>query len=74
MNKFGDVLSKQRQLKNISIKNAAKKLLIKEDQLIALEEQNWQMLPESTFVKGYIKSYSEFLGLNPDNMIALYRR
>lgn len=74
MSKFGDLLREQRKAKNISIKIASVKLLIKKDHLMALEEEDWVNLPEETFVKGYIKSYSQFLGLDQFKMLALYRR
>lgn len=74
MSKFGDLLREQRNAKNISIKKASVKLLIKKEHLIALEEEDWIDLPEATYVKGYIKSYSQFLGLDQFKMLALYRR
>ena len=55
MNKFGEVFSQKRQSKHLTLKQASKKLLIKEDQLAALENEMWDKLPEPTFVKGYIK-------------------
>lgn len=74
MNKFGDVLTGKRQSKGLSLKKISNKLLIKEEHLLALEKENWSKLPETTFVKGYIKTYSEYLGLDPNKMLALYRR
>ena|SRR3990167_897586 len=74
MSSFGELLRQRRESKRISIKKASKKLLIKKDHLIALENEDWQSLPEATFTKGYIKSYSEFLGLDKEKMLAFYRR
>ncbi len=74
MEKFGELLSSQRKVKNISLKKASQKLLIKEEHLEALEAEDWQNLPEATFVKGYIASYARFLGLDVDKILALYRR
>ncbi len=74
MEKFGEILSIQRKTKNISLKKAADKLLIKKEHLEALESENWQNLPEATFVKGYITTYAQFLGLDPQKILALYRR
>src|SRR3990167_11368716 len=74
MEKFGEILSSQRKVKNISLKRASAKLLIKKEHLLALENEDWQSLPEATFVKGYIASYAKFLGLDPAKVLALYRR
>ena len=74
METFGQTLENARTAKKISLKYASQKLLIKKDHLEALERQDWQKLPESTFVKGYITSYSKFLDLDVQKMLALYRR
>ena len=74
MEKFGEILSSQRKVKNISLKRASAKLLIKKEHLLALENEDWQSLPEATFVKGYIATYAKFLGLDSAKILALYRR
>ncbi|OGD85592.1 hypothetical protein A2164_02430 [Candidatus Curtissbacteria bacterium RBG_13_35_7] len=74
MRNFGETFSSKRKSSGISIKKASKKLLIKEEHLKALENEDWQKLPETTFVKGYITSYAQFLNLDPGKMQALFRR
>ena len=74
MEKFGEILASQRSSKNISLKKASAKLLIKIEHLEALENEDWQNLPEATFTKGYISSYAKFLDLDPKKVLALYRR
>ncbi len=74
MKKFGDLFSAQRKKKRISIAQASKELVIKSKHLEALENEDWQSLPEAAFVKGYVKSYAQYLGLDPEYLLALYRR
>lgn len=74
METFGKVLETTRIKKRISLKKASLKLLIKQEHLAALEKEDWPNLPETTFVKGYIISYSKFLDLDADKMLALFRR
>lgn len=74
MNKFGDLLSLARKRKKISIDRASKDLVIKKEHLQALEEENWQILPEPPYVKGYIKSYAKYLNLDAEYTLAIYRR
>ena len=38
----------------------------------ALEEEKYEVLPGTTYVKGYLRTYAKQLGLNPDEIIALY--
>lgn len=74
MSRFGELLKEKRESKRISIVKVSNKLLIKKEHLLALESEDWQSLPESTFVKGYIRNYAEFLSLDQEKMLALYRR
>ncbi len=74
MKKFGDLFSAQRKKKKISLAHVSKELIIKEKHLEALENEDWQNLPEAAFVRGYVKSYAQYLGLDPQYLLALYRR
>jgi len=74
MDTAGDFLLKRRKSKKISLKKAALDLLIKEENLNAIEKSQWQDLPEPTFVKGFIKNYAQYLGLDEEHVLALYRR
>lgn len=74
MKKFGDLLSAQRKKKRISIEKASRELVIKAMHLEALENEDWQNLPEAAFARGYVKSYAQYLGLDSQYLLALYRR
>ena len=74
MKQFGEVLSQERKKKRISLNHAAGDLLIKKEHLEALENHAWADLPDPTFVKGFLKSYASYLGLDPQHILAIYRR
>lgn len=74
MNSVGNSLKEARERKKISLKKAAEDLHIKKEILEDLENSLWEKLPEPTYVKGILRSYSPYLGLNSDHMLALYRR
>lgn len=74
MKTLASLLSSQRKAKKISLKKVSADLLIKEEHLSALESGDWSSLPEPTFVKGFIRNYSQYLGLDPGFLLALYRR
>ncbi|MEX2028788.1 MAG: helix-turn-helix domain-containing protein, partial [Candidatus Curtissbacteria bacterium] len=71
---LGTTLLEKRQERGISIEKAANDLLIKKEHLQALEKGDWQSLPEPPFVRGFIKNYGQYLGLDTDRLQALYRR
>lgn len=74
MQKFGDLLSSARKKKKLSIDKVSEDLVIRKEHIIALENENWSILPEPAIIKGYIKSYAEYLKLDPEYTLALYRR
>lgn len=71
---IGEILKKTRLTKKISFGEVEKATKIRQKYLIALEENEFDKLPPPTFTKGFIKNYSEFLGLNPKQLLLLYRR
>lgn len=71
---LGRTLLEKRESKGIAISRAAHDLLIKKEQLESLENGAWENLPEPPFVRGFIKNYGQYLGLDPDHLLALYRR
>lgn len=74
MKGLGEILSEARKKKHISQIRAGADLLIKREHIEALENQNWSDLPEPTFVKGFLKTYANYLGLDPIHVLAIYRR
>lgn len=73
MKKLGEILAEARIEKNIEQEEVAKDLRIKVDLIQALEEGDWASLPEAAYVKGFIKNYADFLGLDSNRLLALHR-
>ena len=66
---IGQILREAREdLKN-SLEDVAKSLRIKKEYLMALEEGNFDSLPGTTYVSGFLKSYTQYLGLNIDQSL-----
>lgn len=74
MNTAGEILKKKRLEKKYTLEEIEESLKIRKKFLAALEENNWNNLPSLTYIKGFLRSYSRFLGLNPEAMVAFFRR
>ena len=61
---IGRILQEARETAKISLEDAEASLRIKKDYLIALESGNFNLLPGTTYVSGFLKSYTQYLGLN----------
>ncbi len=70
----GELLKKRRKEMEISIKEVSEKLKVKADYLSDLEENNYDKLPPDVYVKGFIKSYAELVGLDAQEMADLYNK
>ena len=68
---LGALLKSKRTEKNIAIGEVAERLKFSAKQIESLESGDYKGLPEPIFVKGFIKTYARFLGLDTDQITAL---
>ncbi|MDO8573791.1 MAG: helix-turn-helix domain-containing protein [Candidatus Daviesbacteria bacterium] len=74
MRTVGQVLKEEREKKFYSLEEIEKATKIRKELLEALEGGQYNKLPPATFVQGFIKNYGKFLGLNPEKLLAIFRR
>lgn len=74
MRTVGQILKEERERKFYTLDEIEKATKIRKELLEALEAGQYQKLPPSTFVQGFIKNYSKFLGLNAEKLLAIFRR
>lgn len=66
---IGETLRQARTSKNISIEDASNQVKIRAKYIRALEDNNQSDIPASVYVRGYLRSYAEFLGLSADDIL-----
>jgi beta-lactam-binding protein with PASTA domain/transcriptional regulator with XRE-family HTH domain len=69
----GAMLRAAREAQGITLAKAETATRIRQKYLAALEENRSEDLPEPVFVKGFIRNYAIFLGLDPEHMLEQYR-
>lgn len=74
MRTIGEILKRARAEKKLTFEEIEAHLRIRKKFLMALEENSWDKLPSLPYIKGFLKNYSSFLGLKPDEMLAIFRR
>ena len=67
---LGETLRSKREKKKLSLEDVATKLRIKEVYLKALEDGHYFAFPSRVYGIGFLRSYSKFLGLDSDLMVA----
>ena len=68
----GERLQKARQQHKWEIAEVAEKLNLSPGVVRALEADDYRMLPNATFVKGYLRSYARELGISGDDLVRAY--
>ncbi len=69
----GQILTIARKKKRLRYKRLSNELKIRESYLLALEQDRFKEIPGGeVFIKGFLRSYSKKLDLNPDFIIKLY--
>lgn len=70
----GQILKQKRNALGKTVFEVSQETRIQEKYIKALENNEFSEFDSPVFIKGFIKIYSEYIGLDPVKIIALYRR
>jgi len=70
----GAILRRCREYHDLSLEEAEESTKIGVNYLIALEEDQISQFSSLAYLKGFLRIYATYLGLNPDDMIRLYEK
>jgi cytoskeletal protein RodZ len=73
MPSFGEELKRERELRRISLREVAEATKVNLRYLEALESNDFEHLPGGVFNRGFVRAYSQFIGVDPDAMVDAYR-
>jgi cytoskeletal protein RodZ len=69
---FGRELQQERERRNISLTLIAERTKVPERHLIALEHEDFNVLPGGVFSRGIVRSYCQQVGLNEKEWLARF--
>jgi len=69
---FGTWLRRQRELREISLREIADVTKISIRYLEALEQDRFDILPAPVFAKGFLREYAGYVGVDPDEVVNSY--
>ena len=70
---IGETLREARMRQKLSIADVEERTKIRAKYLRALENEEWGALPGSTFVKTFLRTYAEVVGVDPHLLVEEYR-
>lgn len=70
----GETLAKTREKLNKSLVDVEKETKIRSKYLEALENNQFDVIPGEVYVKGFLLTYSSYLGLDSQNLLEEYKK
>jgi transcriptional regulator with XRE-family HTH domain len=70
----GKYLRRERELRNLSIEEAANLTKIRGHLLTAIEEDRYEILPPGLYLRGFLMAYAKYLGLDPNDVLLRYKK
>lgn len=74
MNDLGALLVSAREGRGLTLEDAERDTRISRRYLRALETGQFEVIPAPVYARGFLRSYSQYLGLNPQEMLSLFPR
>lgn len=71
--RVGTMLRETRLKKGEDLADIARKLCIRKVHLQAIEDSNYDAIPEAPYGQGFVRSYADYLGLNAVRMAQLFK-
>ena len=74
MKTAGLMLRDKRLEKKLELSDVSRVTKIRPEFLIHIENDDYGRIPSGATARGFIRNYSEYLGLNPSHILAVFRR
>ena len=71
---IGRVLKEARTRAGLDVRTAEERTKIRVKYLRALEDEQWDVLPNPAYAKGFLRTYAQFLGLDGETLVDEFRR
>src|ERR1700739_1100091 len=72
MFEIGGSLREARLKRTLTPADVQKAIRIRDRYLQALEEERWELLPGDAYVKGFLRTYADYLGLDGSLSVEVY--
>ena len=66
---LGDRFRAAREARGLSLSDCSEQVRIRSVYLAAIEEENWKAIGAAVYVRGFLRTYARFLGLDPEEIV-----
>lgn len=72
MAELGNTLSRTRRARGITLEDAERDTHVSRRYLAALESEDFSVFPAPVYARGFLRTYSRYLGLNPEELLRIF--
>ena len=69
MSALGEEFRSAREARGLSLSDVAERLHIRSVYLAAIEDEDWHVIGAPVYVRGFMRTYARFLGLDPETAV-----
>jgi transcriptional regulator with XRE-family HTH domain len=69
---LGNTLSRARRARAITLEDVERDTRVSKRYLAALEEEDFSIFPAPVYARGFLRTYSRYLGLNPEELLRIF--
>ena len=74
MGELGSLLTRAREARGLTLEDAERDTRISRRYLQALESEQFEVIPAPVYARGFLRSYSQYLGIDPSEALAMFPR
>jgi len=71
---LGERLREAREARGLSLSDVADQIRIRSVYLAAIEDENWSAVGAPVYVRGFLRTYARFLGIDPEEAVASFSK
>ena len=74
MGELGSLLTRAREARGLTLEDAERDTRISRRYLQALEAEQFEVIPAPVYARGFLRSYSQYLGIDPQEALSMFPR
>ncbi len=67
---LGERFRAAREARGVSLSDVADQIRIRSVYLSAIEDENWNAIGAPVYIRGFLRTYARYLGLDPEEAVA----
>jgi cytoskeleton protein RodZ len=71
---LGERFRAAREARGLSLSDVAEKIRIRALYLAAIEDERWNAIGAAVYIRGFLRTYARFLGIDPEEAVAAFNR